>query len=162
MINPTKRNDNVSLLAPWLQRQLIAAIKQCHAEGLMFHPFECWRSPARQDELYSQGRGNAGKIVTNARAWASIHQYGLAVDIAAKHDGKWTWDESLCDYNKPAAIFREYGFEWGGSWGDRPHYQIACGISHQEMLEITKTHGLQWLWLMIEDRFQSRCKNIIA
>lgn len=42
----------------------------------LFLPFETYRSPERQNELLRNGKG-----VTQASAWQSAHQYGLAVDF---------------------------------------------------------------------------------
>lgn len=46
---------------------------------------EGYRSGARQDQLYAQGRTRPGEIVTNAKAGQSAHNYGLAVDITSDY-----------------------------------------------------------------------------
>jgi peptidoglycan L-alanyl-D-glutamate endopeptidase CwlK len=57
-----------------------------------------WRSDAEQDALYAQGRTKPGKIVTNARAGQSAHNYvlnglpaALAIDIVPMRHGKPVW-----------------------------------------------------------------------
>lgn len=55
-------------------------LRLCGAKGVPVLIIESYRSPERQDELYARGRTDAGKIVTNARAWQSFHQYRLAID----------------------------------------------------------------------------------
>lgn len=50
-----------------------------------FQLFEGFRDPLRQDAVFKAG-------ASNARAWQSAHQYGLAADIVAFNDGKWSWD----------------------------------------------------------------------
>ena len=39
-----------------------------------------------QEELYAQGRTKKGKIVTNAKAGYSWHNYGLAIDVCILFD----------------------------------------------------------------------------
>lgn len=52
----------------------------CCQHGILPYIYEGYRSPERQDELYAQGRTKPGKIITNARAWQSSHQYSRAFD----------------------------------------------------------------------------------
>jgi hypothetical protein len=63
----------------------------------------------RQNWLYASGRTREGKIITNAQAGKSWHQYGLAIDIAYK-DKKynWTWEGNWDAVNK---AFKDQGFE---------------------------------------------------
>ncbi len=61
--------------------------------GLPFRVFESLRTPMRQRYLYSKGRFGplaTKRIVTRAKPWQSMHQYGLAADIVLYEDG-WTW-----------------------------------------------------------------------
>jgi hypothetical protein len=67
------------------------------AAGLQMALFEGGRSPQRQGKLFGQGRvdgqGTPGHHVTNARPWASFHQYALAGDWVFNPNGVWTWNE---------------------------------------------------------------------
>lgn len=87
------------------------------------------RTNAQQSRLYDQGRTTEGSKVT----WTmdSYHQYGLAVDLVAYVDGKYTWElkyytaivkamkEVIADYNLPI----EHGFDmWEKDW---PHWQLT-------------------------------------
>lgn len=56
--------------------------------GCLFKPFESFRHPWRQAELFRYGRG-----VTKARAYESAHQFGMAVDFVAFDGGRWSWDD---------------------------------------------------------------------
>jgi hypothetical protein len=69
----------------------------------LFAPFETYRTPLRQAELFNQK-----EKVTNARAWESAHNYGLAVDFVPKLNGQWSWSEDH-DY----AYLREKAEEHG-------------------------------------------------
>ena len=53
--------------------------------GLVFLPFEGFRTPERQIELQAEKRTWVGP-------WKSAHQWGLAVDFVPKINGKWSWD----------------------------------------------------------------------
>jgi len=46
------------------------------------------RSPQSQAALYAKGRTRPGRIVTNANAWQSPHQYDLATDVMLYLNGK--------------------------------------------------------------------------
>ena len=76
---------------------------------------ETRRSFDRQNELFAQGRTAPGRIVTNARAGDSPHQYGLAADVT-----------SSFGYGSPAALqIRELARYMGFgtiSW-DEPHVE---------------------------------------
>jgi hypothetical protein len=81
---------------------------------------ESWRSRTRQMKLYSQGRTRDGKIVT----WTlkSMHQLGLAVDIAFKGE---LYPKEFNKWNKVANSARGFGIDWGyNMWDtDKPHFQ---------------------------------------
>lgn len=83
-----------------------------------------FRTASDQDALYAKGRdGNKGRIVTNARAGQSPHEYGLAVDLAFQKDGILYYDDWL--YQRIYPIARELGFSLGVDWKnpDRPHFE---------------------------------------
>lgn len=84
-----------------LANALVSAHKSRETQTL-FHPFECFRDPARQSELIARG-------TSKARPWQSAHNYGLAVDFVARLDqhgrdplpgavltagAKWSWLDS--------------------------------------------------------------------
>jgi peptidoglycan L-alanyl-D-glutamate endopeptidase CwlK len=103
-----------------------------------------------QSQLYAQGRTKPGKIVTNAKAGLSFHNYGLAIDIVLlidkNKDGNYetaSWDRFLdgdndkkADWQEIVTIFKQYGWEWGGDWKfkDYPHFQKTFGFSVRELL----------------------------
>ena len=88
---------------------------------------QTYRSPEEQAETFAQGRTVPGKIVTNARAGQSLHNYqpSLAFDIAFKKDRQVYWMMDL--FKKFAAIAKRFELEWGGDWTtfqDNPHFQV--------------------------------------
>lgn len=102
-------------------------------------------SYAEQDEIFAQGRTKPGKIVTKARGGQSYHNFALAADICLlldrDGDGKFneaSWDtdhdfdgDGEADWQEVVAIFKRYGWEWGGDWHfkDTPHFQKTFGVS---------------------------------
>lgn len=102
------------------------------------HPFitEGLRSFARSNELYAQGRTLPGKIVTNAKAGQSYHNYGMALDFVNIVDGKmnWTVDDN---WMKVVNAFKKQGFAWGGDFKsikDFPHLEMTFGYNWRVLL----------------------------
>ncbi|GAA3931214.1 M15 family metallopeptidase [Luteimonas lutimaris] len=102
-------------LDPDLQQRVLAiyqVMRERH--GIEMVLVEGYRSPERQAELRRGGRA------TNAGAWASCHQYGLALDSAPLRDGKLQWnmsDPSTRDaYFLYGRLAQQAGLEWGGNW----------------------------------------------
>lgn len=62
----------------------LAKAHEAGATKTLFIPFETYRSPMRQEELFKQK-----PPVTKARPWYSAHNYGLAVDYVAFDDEPW-------------------------------------------------------------------------
>ena len=79
-----------------------------------------YRSPKQQDDLYSQGRTKPGPKVTNAMAWTSSHQFGLAVDFVPHDPGRgWHWDDDA-DWDELRDLAHQRGLANTIKW-DRPH-----------------------------------------
>ena len=113
------------------------------------------RTFAEQDALFAQGRTKPGSIVTNARGGSSYHNYGLAIDIVllvdkdkngtfetASWDLKTDFDgDGKSDWQEIVAIFKRYGYEWGGDWKfvDAPHFQKTLGKSIAELQGLHKS-----------------------
>lgn len=139
-------NRDLCLLFPCFLEKLERAIAKARKDGYMVHIFEGYRSPERQDFLFSQGRSAPGRIVTRAKAWRSYHQYGLAVDLAFKGAKGWTWEGA---FDKLVPIFNNEGLQWGGA-GDAGHWQLTGGLTVSECERITSENGLLDLWKKIQ------------
>jgi peptidoglycan L-alanyl-D-glutamate endopeptidase CwlK len=115
------------------------------------------RTFEEQNILYSYGRtklydakGNKLGVVTNAKGGQSLHNYGLALDIAlikdTNGDGTYetsSWEDTVdfdkdgtADWMEIVKIFKRSGWEWGGDWKfkDRPHFQKTFGHSWKTLL----------------------------
>ena len=88
--------------------------------GVKIRVTEGYRSPQRQQMLYDRQDGT-----TNAQAYQSYHNYGLAFDVVIMENGRPIWDDPD-GYETVHAVGRELGFEPISSptgW-DRYHLQV--------------------------------------
>ena len=107
---------NWGLLHPDFKQRLLLAFKIMKEQhGYEMALLEGYRSPARQDEL-----AKAGSHVTNARAFQSWHQYGLAADCAFWRNGKLVISEkdpwAMRGYQLYGEVAESLGLTWGGRW----------------------------------------------
>jgi peptidoglycan L-alanyl-D-glutamate endopeptidase CwlK len=103
------------LNADFSQRLLLAFKIMKEKHGYEMALLEGYRSPARQTLLASMG-----SHVTNAGAFQSWHQYGLAADCAFWRDGKLVISEkdpwAMRGYQLYGEIAESLGLTWGGRW----------------------------------------------
>jgi peptidoglycan L-alanyl-D-glutamate endopeptidase CwlK len=104
-----------------------------------------YRTPEEQDKLFKQK-----PKVTNAKAWQSVHQYGLALDIVllldknndnifeeASWDTRADWDKDKTpDWSEVRDHFKSKGWVYGGDWKsfkDYPHFEKTFGLTVSQM-----------------------------
>jgi peptidoglycan LD-endopeptidase CwlK len=107
---------NWGMLHPEFSQRLLLAFKIMRDKyGYDMALLEGYRSPARQDML-----ARMGSQVTNAGAWQSWHQYGLAADCAFWRDGKIVISEkdpwAMRGYQLYGQVAESLGLTWGGRW----------------------------------------------
>ncbi len=107
---------NWGLLRPEFSQRLLLVFKIMKEKyGYEMALLEGYRSPARQDML-----AGMGSQVTNARAFQSWHQYGLAADCAFWRDGKLVISEkdpwAMRGYQLYGEVAESLGLTWGGRW----------------------------------------------
>jgi peptidoglycan L-alanyl-D-glutamate endopeptidase CwlK len=107
---------NWGLLHPDFSQRLLLAFKiMKEKHGYEMALLEGYRSPARQDLL-----ARMGSAVTNAKAFQSWHQYGLAADCAFWRDGKLVISEkdpwAMRGYQLYGEVAESVGLTWGGRW----------------------------------------------
>jgi peptidoglycan L-alanyl-D-glutamate endopeptidase CwlK len=105
-----------NLLDPDFRTRLLLVYKIMHEQyGYDMALLEGYRSPERQNRLAQMG-GN----VTNAAAFQSYHQYGLAADNAFLRDGKLVISEkdpwAMRGYQLYGQVAEQVGLTWGGRW----------------------------------------------
>jgi peptidoglycan LD-endopeptidase CwlK len=97
-------------------QRLLHVIKIMHDRyGYDVVLLEGYRSPERQAML-----ARLGPAVTNAGAWQSYHQFGLAADCAFFRDGKLVISErdpwAMRGYQLYGQVAESLGLTWGGNW----------------------------------------------
>ncbi|TKI50610.1 M15 family metallopeptidase [Lysinibacillus tabacifolii] len=123
MTSVTTTCRDLGELLPVAQTACRLLFQQCYKAGIQnIFVTETYRSQARQNYLYAQGRTRPGKIVT----WTlkSNHTSRLAWDIAVAPP-KPLYDVDTL--TKVGAIARKLGITWGGDWArriDRPHFEV--------------------------------------
>lgn len=113
---------DISVLTPLACEACMCFLSECKARGINIFITETFRSQARQDRLYAQGRTTPGKIVTWTRT--SRHTSRMAWDIACEVPLPLYDTETL---KKAGEVARDLGISWGGSWEtpDLPHFEIS-------------------------------------
>lgn len=109
------------------------------------------RTEEEQNRLYAQGRTTPGKIVTNAKAGDSTHNYHLAFDIVILYDnnGDGIFEEAswntkrdgdkngIADWLEVTMVFTKAGYINGfiskGKKWDLPHFQKTFGLSIKQL-----------------------------
>ncbi len=102
------------------------------------------RSMIDQARAFASGRTAPGKIVTNARASESPHEYGCAVDLTIfDAQGNPQWDHNR--WNELEIAAKKCGLRWGGdftSLPDRPHCELPLLVSWKEIGAVCRSQGL--------------------
>jgi peptidoglycan LD-endopeptidase CwlK len=103
------------------QRMLLLFKMMREQHGYELVLLEGYRSPERQNQL-----AQMGGAVTQARAYESYHQYGLAADVAFLRDRKIVISErdpwAMRGYEKFGEVAQQLNLTWGGSWRNLQDY----------------------------------------
>ncbi len=116
----TKIND-LNELDPKTQELAENFLARCHEEGLPVVVTETYRTQARQDELYEQGRSLGGPVVTWTRH--SLHTERRAFDICKDGPDPYGDDEFFrhcADIGVEVGLTPGFYFE---KYQDKPHFQ---------------------------------------
>ncbi|QYS85398.1 M15 family metallopeptidase [Flavobacterium oreochromis] len=128
---------------PKVRERLLEQYKEVNSllgKGVRLRFAYVYRSPEEQRALFKKR-----PKVTNADAWQSIHNYGLAFDIVLlidkDGDGNFetvSWDmakdfdgDKVADWMEVTNYFKSKGWEWGGDWKtfkDFPHFEMNFGF----------------------------------
>lgn len=165
-----QRKVNKDQLHPGLVAAMELTLDKLKASGNPFKVYSGLRTFEEQNDLYAQGRtrGKKGAYVTKAKGGQSMHNYGLAVDLApfnlltVEKDDLW-WpnpDErkgavwALLEDQLEAAA-REIDeklddgvdYEWGGRWKfrDVPHCQLRTTLTELRLGHYPYCADEEWL-----------------
>lgn len=122
-------------LHPKVQAMATAFIAKCKANGIDVLITSTYRDFESQQALYDQGRSIASKargekIVTNAKAGQSFHNWRVAFDFVPIVRGKACWND-LSVFERCGAIAESVGLEWAGRWKtfkELAHCQYTGGL----------------------------------
>lgn len=84
----------IATLAPDFAKRVKDWYEACIDSGIELLIYCGYRSLGEQEKLYRQGRADSGRIVTNAKAGQSFHNYGRAIDFVPIENGEADWDDT--------------------------------------------------------------------
>ncbi|GED63992.1 M15 family metallopeptidase [Lysinibacillus fusiformis] len=164
MTSVTQTCRDLSELTAATQTACQLLFQECFKAGIVdIFITETYRSQARQNYLYEQGRTRPGQVVTWTRN--SNHTSRRAWDIAVAPPRN-LYDISTL--SKVGAIAKKLGIEWGGYWEagkyDAPHFEIPTTwkIPAGYKLEgqvIVPTSSAVRVQLIVEDKPQQTEKD---
>lgn len=114
-------------------------IHRCRQQRIDVLIYCTYRDEEAQTQLYEQGRISQGRIVTNAKAGQSYHNWRCAFDFVPMVHGKPAWNDAKL-YEKCGQIAESVGLEWAGRWmrfREYPHCQYSAGITLKQFREGT-------------------------
>ena len=128
MINSRSLSD----LHPKVAALCSEFINKCKEKGIDVIITSTYRDAASQNALYAQGRTTPGKIVTNAKAGQSFHNWRVAFDFCPIVNGKCQWQDTDL-FATCGRIGEDLGLEWAGRWRGKlkemAHFQYTGGLS---------------------------------
>ena len=116
-----------------LAQKLIIKAKEQGIDVIVLRTFT---SKEEQEELYARG-------VTKMRGGKSLHNFGLAFDIAPVKDGKADFSDIEL-YKKLGEIGKGLGLTWGGDWKsfkDYPHFELKQSVDSESESNISTSIG---------------------
>ena len=132
MINSRSLDD----LLPPVRQRVEKFIALCRAVGIDLLVTSTYRDNESQNALYAQGRTAPGRIVTNAKAGQSWHNYRCAVDVVPLTNGKPNWNVKDPVWQTVGQLGKQAGLEWAGDWKrfkEYPHFQYAGGLTMAQL-----------------------------
>ena len=128
MINSRSLSD----LHPKVAAMCSEFITQCKEKGIDVIITSTYRDDESQNALYAQGRTTDGKIVTNAKAGQSFHNWRVAFDFCPIVNGKAQWTDAGL-FATCGGIAEGIGLEWAGRWAGKfketAHCQYSGGLT---------------------------------
>jgi peptidoglycan L-alanyl-D-glutamate endopeptidase CwlK len=119
-------------LVPPAKQRVEEFLRLCALNHIDLLVTSTYRDNESQQALYDQGRTKAGKVVTNAKAGDSWHNWRCAVDVVPLVNGKPNWDGSDPVWTKLGELGEQAGLEWAGRWRtfkELAHFQYTGGLT---------------------------------
>jgi len=131
MINSRKIEDLHPTVADLCRKWL----DECKRQGIPVIITSTYRDAEYQNTLYSEGRSRPGKIVTNARAGQSYHNYRMAFDFVPLVCGVPAWND-IALITRCGEIGEQVSLEWAGRWKSMKellHLQFTGGLTLSDL-----------------------------
>lgn len=114
-------------LKPVFRKRVDMWLADCHSVSLDVLVYCTLRTSEEQEALWAIGRTKPGKVVTNAHAGQSAHNYGLALDFVPLLHGKPQWVQGNDLYLHAISIAESQGMQSLAktSFPEWAHLQIA-------------------------------------
>ena len=131
MINSRSLTD----LLPAARIRAVRFINLCASEGIDILITSTYRDAESQAALYAQGRSMPGRIVTNAQAGQSFHNWKVAFDFVPLVNGKCDWQDTAL-FTRCGELGESVGLEWAGRWEsfkEPAHLQYTGGLTLAEL-----------------------------
>ena len=128
MINSRSLDD----LIPPAKERVERFLSLCKDKDIDLLVTSTYRDNESQQALYEQGRTTAGKVVTNAKAGDSWHNWRCAVDVVPMVNGKPNWDGLHPVWDQIGTLGEQAGLEWAGRWRtfkELAHFQYTGGLT---------------------------------
>ena len=127
-----REKEGIENLHPELQIRAVAFLNKCSAAHYPVAITDTLRSVARQQSYYEQGRSEPGPIVTNAEAYESYHNYGLAFDFKfLTPNAPFITDKSVLKFIGELGV--SCGLVWGGDFGDFQHFEYHPNFTWENL-----------------------------
>lgn len=136
-----RTEENIASLVPKAQRAARQFLVAAKAFPYTVKILSGGRTYAEQTAIYAQGRTKPGRVVTNAPAGSSNHNFGIAFDVGIFSGTKYFTGATklendaylnLRKLTKPAVL----DLDWGGDWRsskDYPHYELHTGMTTKQV-----------------------------
>jgi peptidoglycan L-alanyl-D-glutamate endopeptidase CwlK len=134
MINSRSLDD----LIPPAKERVERFLSLCKDQNIDLLVTSTYRDNESQQALYEQGRTTAGKVVTNAKAGDSWHNWRCAVDVVPMVNGKPNWDGLHPVWDQIGKLGEQAGLEWAGRWRtfkELAHFQYTGGLTLTDLKE---------------------------
>ena len=127
------RSDNlIRGLHPDMKPKVRKLVKALKARGIDIVILSGYRSPEKQAELYEAYKSGQSALPASS-PYMSLHNYGLAVDIAEVIDGVTVHSTANQNWDIISQEAGKLGLSWGGSFNDKPHFYFDTGIPTASM-----------------------------
>ena len=164
--------SRIAQLHPSLRQKATQLIKLCAQAGFSVLITQGLRTWAEQEALYAQGRvslaqvnamrkkagqspiaAKENRVVTQAPAGSSWHNFGLAFDIVVLDAlGKADWNSGHPQWKKAGQLGTSIGLVWGGNFRrfkDLPHFELTGNLKLAEARALFAKGGLPEVWKRI-------------